>query len=95
MAFYLQAIEWYIRNTLGDDPNLYTKEVYIVAIGKQEPVEVRVFKVADSLIQKGNEEIRELLNKIAWHYNTDQWKFPREYFEGEPVILIEDESTND
>ena len=89
MAFYIQAIQWYIFNVLKEDPHDYNYEVYIIAISKKEPIEVKVFKVSDKLLKLGNTEIESLMKQLKYHFDTNNWQYDKSYYEGTGIEIIE------
>ena len=89
MAFYTMAIYWYIKNVLNIDVEDFKFEVYIVAIKNAQPHDVKVYKFDDDILNKGLDEIAYLMNKIAWHFDTDLWEYSREYYEGNGLDKLE------
>ena len=84
LAFYTQAVEWYLREECGIDPEEdWTYEHYIIAIDTTGSYDVRVFKVSMDDIETRDVTIHDALTKIAWHQATGKWDHSREYYEGD------------
>lgn len=88
LAFYKMAIKWLLENKYEVSFDDFDFEAYIIAVNKKEPIEVKVFKAKDEVINFGQEEINKLLSEIKWHYDNEKWKYPRKYYEGNGVIEI-------
>lgn len=84
LAFYTQAVEWYLREECGIDPEEdWTYEHYIIAIDTTGSYDIRVFKVSMDDIETRDVTIHDALTKIAWHQATGKWDHSREYYEGD------------
>ena len=84
LAFYTQAVEWYLREECGIDPEEdWTYEHYIIAIDTTGSYDIRVFKVSMDDIETRDVTIHDALTKIAWHQATGKWEHSREYYEGD------------
>lgn len=88
MAFYWAAIHYYFKQEFEDkDIGDYSKETYIVAIqtpnnyGKDYPIRCKVFPVIEEDLNKGIDEIEDLLNEIKWHIDENKWEHSRSYYE--------------
>lgn len=88
LAFYTLAVAWYMSEELKLDLNDYNMEHYIVAIGKKEPIEIRVFRIGEQALSMGLDEIEELMPKIEWHMKNDLWEYDQDYYENDGYILI-------
>lgn len=88
MAFYWMALYWYLKNELKLDPDEYEKETYIVAVGKQDPIEVKVFKMSERRLTEGLNDVERLMYEVKWHFENDQWDYSRQYYEKEGVEII-------
>lgn len=87
MAFYWMALYWYFKHEYPDiDLNEFEKETYIVAISTSDLAEIKVFKISESKLNIGFDEITPLLDDIKWHYDNGKWDYTRKYYEG---ILFE------
>ena len=64
------------------DINEFSKETYIIAISKLQPLEIRVFEVTDEPLNEGLDEIANLFDEIKWHQDNDKWDHSRRYYEG-------------
>ena len=84
LAFYTQAVEWYLREECGIDPEEdWTYEHYIIAIDTTGSYDIRVFKVSMDDIETRDVTIHDALTDIAWHQATGKWEHSREYYEGD------------
>jgi len=83
LAFYWLALRWYLPKEMNIDFDGYRKETYIVAIGKKDPIEVRVFKIGEHSLSIGLEEIEELMAKIKWHTDNNEWEHTENYYHTE------------
>jgi hypothetical protein len=66
----------------------YTKETYIVALQKGDLPECRVFNIEDHWLQRGLTEIEEILPKIKWHYDNNQWEYRKEYYDNNGIEIL-------
>lgn len=82
MAFYWAAI--YHEFKLYD----YNKETYIVCIQKGELPDCRVFNISKDWLSKGLDEIENLLPKIKWHFEVNQWEHTKEYYDNNGIETI-------
>jgi hypothetical protein len=69
MAFYMKAIIEHFPDLMRD----YEIEVFVVACETTGLYECKVFKISNSYIEKGIEEMYTLLNQIQSCYQTDDW----------------------
>ena len=85
LAFYTQAVEWYLREEHGIDPKdeAWTYEHYIIAIDTTGSYDIRVFKVAMEDIETRDVTIHDAIADIEWHQRTNQWEHSRAYYEGD------------
>ena len=81
LAFYWMAI-FYEFPSLAEK---YRHETYIVAINTKVEtlIETKVFKIEESDLLKGLDEIESLLSDIKWSSENDKWDFSRIYYEGD------------
>lgn len=86
LAFYWKAVE-YEFNDLKD----YKHETYIVSLRTKELPECKVFEIPKSKLELGNEEIKNLMTNISWHFETNLWKYPKEYYEGSGIEQLKEE----
>lgn len=84
LAYYWLALKYWFKEHYKDKNfDDYSKESYIVAIGKGELVETRVFTIPEELLNDGLDEIIEIMTEIEWHYTNDKWDYSRNYYEGD------------
>lgn len=69
MAFYMKAIIEHFPELKHE----YEIEVFVVACETTGLYECKVFKISNSYIEKGIEEMYTLLNQIQSCYQTDDW----------------------
>jgi hypothetical protein len=89
LAFYRLAVQH--SKTL---PNNYEIEAYIVAVNTQDPFECRVYKLSDDEYHKQLLIINDLMQKISWHWFTNQWEYSRTYYEGDGTENLINENSN-
>ena len=83
LCYYKMAVVWYLKNELGEDPNEWTFEYYIIGIDTTGSYEIRVFKVDEYMVDSRAHIIRYALNNIEWHQSTGKWDHSRSYYEGD------------
>lgn len=83
LAFYKQAVMWYLKNELGENPDEWTFEFYIIGIDTTGSYDIRVFKIDDKIVATRNNTIHDALRAIFWHQATGKWEHSREYYEGD------------
>lgn len=99
MAFYWGAIKSEFIKTYNNPgngidsykPKLfndYSKETYIIGFQKGDLPECRVFKISDTWLQRGLDEIEELLPKIKWHFDNNLWEHRKEYYDNNGIEIL-------
>ena len=83
LAYYKQAVMWYLKNECDEDPNKWSFSFYIIGIDTTGSCEIRVFSIDDRTVQSRNDTIHNALCDIFWHKNTGNWKHSRSYYEGD------------
>lgn len=83
LAFYKQAVWWYLRYELTEEPNEWNFEFYIIGIDTTGSYDIRVFKIDDRNVESRNNTIHDALRAIFWHQSTGKWDHSREYYEGD------------
>lgn len=86
LAFYWMAIYWYFSNELKISLDDWEKETYIVAVGTNEPYEVKVFLVRSTKLDEGANEIMPLMDTLKWHFDNNLWEYDVKYYNN---ILVE------
>jgi gluconate kinase len=87
LAFYWLAIyNWAKQNNIIIDD--YKKETYIVAINMKEPTEVKVYSITDKTLNMGLNSIERIMKELEWHFETNNWDYTRDYYEGDGTIKI-------
>jgi hypothetical protein len=82
MTFYWGAI---LSNWKYPD---YKKETYIIGFQKGDLPECRVFNISDIWLQRGLDEIEEILPKIKWHFDNNLWDHRKEYYENNGIEIL-------
>ena len=86
IAYYGEAIQWYMQNVLNLNTEDYDFEAYIIAIGKDKENQIRVFDMSSTTeLSKRIDLITKALDDISYHINTNQWEHSREYYESDGV----------
>lgn len=86
IAFYGLAITWYLTNVVEVDPEEFDFEAYIIVIDKTKRNEIKVVNMkVPTQIDLAINRIKESLQKISKHINTNQWKYSLEYEDGNGV----------
>lgn len=83
LAFYKHAVRWYLKNELGENPDEWTFEFYIIGIDTTGSYDIRVFKIDDRTVTTRNNTIYDALRDILWHQGTGKWDHSREYYKGD------------
>ena len=83
ICFYYQAVCWYLKYELKEDPNSWTFEFYIIGIDTTGSYEIRVFKLDYYMIDSRKATIMNAMKEIMWHQDTGKWDHSREYYEGD------------
>ena len=83
LAYYKQAVMWYLKNESRENPDEWTFEFYIIGIDTTGSCEIRVFKIDDRTITTRNNIIHDALRAIFWHQSTGKWEHSRAYYEGD------------
>jgi len=83
LCFYYQAVVWYLKYELKEDPNSWTYDWYIIGIDTTGSNEIRVFKLDYYMIDSRKETIMNAMKEIMWHQDHNLWEHSREYYEGD------------
>lgn len=83
LCFYYQAVTWYLKYELKEDPNNWSFEFYIIGIDTTGSNEIRVFKINLFDVYTRKETIMDAMKAIMWHQETGKWDHSREYYEGD------------
>ena len=83
LAYYMQAVKWYLKNECCEDASKWTFKFYIIAIDTTGSYDIRVFKFDVYQMIKPFGKIVDALIDIAWHQANDKWDHSREYYEGD------------
>ena len=83
LCYYAKAVEWYLKEELGETPDEWTFEYYIIGIDTTGSNEIRVFNIDESAVFRRESVIDDALNDIRWHQKQDKWEHSRAYYEGD------------
>lgn len=83
LAYYKNAVWWYLKNECNEDPNNWKFKFYIIGIDTTGSNEIRVFEIPETLIVNRDKIIFLAMLQIGWHQMTDKWEHSREYYEGD------------
>lgn len=83
LCFYYQAVVWYIKYELKEDPNSWTFEFYIIGIDTTGSYDIRVFKVDNFKVWSRKDTILDAMKDIMWHQDNNKWEHSRSYYEGD------------
>ena len=83
LCYYTMAVDWYLREELGEDPGDWHHEWYIIGIDTTGSNEIRVFNIEKFMVDSRMPVIRDTLEKIMWHQIYNKWEHSREYYEGD------------
>jgi hypothetical protein len=83
IAYYKNAVWWYLKNECDEDPNDWNFKYYIIGIDTTGSYEIRVFEIQEQLIVDRDKIILEAMLKIGWHQEHNLWEHSRSYYEGD------------
>ena len=83
LCFYYQAVVWYLKYELKEDPNDWDFVFYIIGIDTTGSNEIRVFKIDKFDVYSRKDTIMGAMKDIMWHQENDKWNHSREYYEGD------------
>ena len=83
LCYYYQAVVWYLKYELKEDPNSWTFEFYIIGIDTTGSYEIRVFKLDYYMIDSRKATIMNAMKDIMWHQDNNKWEHSRAYYEGD------------
>ena len=83
LCYYAKAVEWYLKEELGETPDEWTFEYYIIGIDTTGSNEIRVFNIDESAVFRRESVIDDALNNIRWHQKQEKWEHSRAYYEGD------------
>jgi hypothetical protein len=83
LCFYYQAVIWYLKYELKEDPNSWKFEFYIIGIDTTGSYEIRVFKIDLFTVRSRRDTIMDAMKEIMWHQDTGKWDHSRSYYKGD------------
>lgn len=91
-AYYEFAVMYYLTHDelhKQRDYSEYKLVSYCIAVETTGSNDCAVFEIPQALLTWGEKEFNELIKRYIWHLNSDQWDYPREYYEGSGIIRLE------
>ena len=88
LAYYKNAVWWYLKNECDEDPNDWNFKYYIIGIDTTGSYEIRVFEILETLIVDRDKVIFTAMLHIGWHQIHNKWEHSREYYEGDGSELL-------
>ena len=88
LCFYYQAVVWYLKYELKEDPNSWTFGFYIIGIDTTGSCDIRVFKIDNFKVWSRKDTIFDAMKDIMWHQDTGKWEHSREYYEGDGSEIL-------
>ena len=70
---YYRQLAWYRMLLEHAYPEYEVTEIYIVAVQTNKEYPAEVFKIDDSYLQLGFEDYGILLDRLAYHFHTNNW----------------------
>ena len=83
LAYYKNAVWWYLKNECNEDPNDWCFKFYIIGIDTTGSNEIRVFEIPETLIVERDKVILSAMLQIGWHQQNNKWEHSRAYYEGD------------
>lgn len=84
IAYYGLAIQWYMQEILNLNSDDYDFEAYIIAIGKDNDNEIRVFNMnKKEILSEKVDLISDCLKRISYHIKSNQWEHTKDYYEND------------
>lgn len=82
LAYYTMAIRWYLQNVREIDPDDFDLEVYIIAIGKDDNNQIRVFDMLDEYeLNVRGKLLAKTLKTLSYHISSGNWNHSKEYYD--------------
>ena len=88
IPLYMDAAWWYCIYELKMDLQEWKIEGYIVAVQTTGYNECAVYRPCEDDLKKGRIENKKLLDRLEWHFDNDEWDYPKEYYEGDGVLTL-------
>ena len=88
LMYYSMAVEWYLKNELGEDPDEWKFEFYIIGIDTTGSYEIRVFNILEADVAIRKTTIYYALSEIKWHQQNNLWDHSRDYYEGNGAEIL-------
>lgn len=90
IAFYKQAIKWWLENIKDIDFSNYSFEAYIVAISTDVNTknEIRVFSISKDYTDRYDIVIDNILTNIKWHNDNNTFQHSKHYYDGDGCDIL-------
>lgn len=90
LAYYRDSVKYYMEEHGLDD---YVIDYYIVASETNGTGTTLVFKPTEEDIEFGVLKYTQLLDRMKWHFDNEQWNYPMEYYLNDGILELKlDES---
>ena len=83
LAYYKNAVWWYLKNECNENLNDWSFKFYIIGIDTTGSNEIRVFEIPETLIVERDKVILSAMLEIGWHQANNKWDHSRDYYEGD------------
>lgn len=84
-AFYKEGISQWLRATGRENHRV---EPLIVVVDTDRVHECKVLQPHPSYLERGAAEMNDLLDRLLWHQQRDQWQHTREYYENDGLETL-------
>ena len=88
LPLYKEAAIWYAENELKLDITEWAVESYIVGVQTTGHNECAVYKPSNMDLIKGSAENLLMLERMEWHFENNEWDYPKEYYEGDGALTL-------
>jgi len=87
MALYRQAVIWYLQDQKLN-PSEWTINVYMVVTQTNGYGTTAVYEVCEKDLLLGEQEAELLLNRMTFHFDSDLWEHPMEYYTSDGILTL-------
>lgn len=85
LAYYRDAVRWYMKE---NDLDGYAIDYYIVASETNGTGTTLVFKPTEEDIEFGVSKYVQLLDRMKWHFDNEEWDYPMEYYLNDGILEL-------
>lgn len=86
LSFYRMALRWFIENEIGDNPENWSIEAFIIAIEKST-ADISAIRINDSILDNEEKYIDSIIDNFVWHKENDVWNMSRSAYENDGIEL--------